>query len=63
MLNLEEWLRKKQKMSINTFATIPDKKAYYEEYDKYKARAARFNAMVITDECREAAREIIALGD
>lgn len=64
MLNFEEWLLKKQKMGINWFLTmIPDKQAYYNEYDKYKCRAARFQAEMEKHECEIVAKELVALGN
>lgn len=63
MMHFEEWLEKKQKMNMNWFLTMtPDKSAYYREYDRYRCKAARFEAMAAKEDCERIAKEILALG-
>lgn len=64
MMDFEEWLLKKQKMGMNWFLTmIPDKKAYYHEYDNYRCRAAKLHAEMEKRDCIEVAKELVALGN
>lgn len=63
MMDFETWLLKKQKTTLKWFTTmIEDKKPYYDKYDEYKCRAARFEAEVTLRDCRETAKELVALG-
>lgn len=64
MMGFEEWMLKKQDMDREWFLTmIDDKKPYYEAYDKYRCRAALFDAEVIKKECEQVAKELVALAD
>lgn len=63
MMRFEEWLQKKQKMGKDWFMTmIEDKKPYYEAYDEYRCRAARFEALAAREDCARVAKELVALG-
>lgn len=63
MMSFEEWLLKKQRMSLHWFNTmVPDKRRYWKKWHEYKERVNDFHEAVIHEECVEAAREILALG-
>lgn len=63
MMSFEEWMLKKKRMGRQWFITnVKDKEPYYEAYDKYRSRATRFEAEVILRDCRETAKELVALG-
>lgn len=63
MLSYNEWLRKKQKMSLKWYRTmILDKRPYKEEYDRYKKKALAFQDAVQMNDIEETAKELVALG-
>lgn len=62
MMNFEEWLQKKQKVTMSQFLGVTDKKPTYKAYDEYRCRLARFQVAVQTWDCKETAKELIALG-
>lgn len=62
MMDFETWLWAKQKIKYQNFLIMPEKKAYYEAYDRYRSRFARFEAEVQLRDCRQTARELVALG-
>lgn len=41
---------------------VMDRENYYKEYARYQQRVAEFNNRVTENECREVAKEILALG-
>lgn len=61
MMGLEQWLKTKQKMSMEYFTSLKNKDEIYKKFDEYRARTARFNSICLENECREVAKEIVAL--